>query len=413
MKTTLLLTLLLAVPGLSFGQAPPLGTASTYGAFTAIGAFNNTGATNITGNIGTNLGAVTGFPPGTHTGIRAVEDGDSDQAAKDVDAAYSAMSLNTTGTALGPALGGGQTLTPGVYLLSTAATLSGDLKLDGLGDANAGFIIRINGALSAAAATHVRLLNSASWSKVYWQVAGRVDIGENSAFKGTLLVNGDINMMLNATLQGRALTRTGTITLNTNNISTAAADIPLPVKLTSFTAERQGETALLRWTTATEQNNAYFALESSADGQHFGTIGRVSGTSNSTLARTYQWADTRLAEYSASQVYYRLRQVDTDSSTHYSPVRMVALAPLVGLQMQAFPSPSQLPANLLIQAEQAGPATLRLTDALGHLVATRRLILNTGSNSVPLNEGPRLAPGLYLAHLQQGGQRQALRFVQE
>ena len=413
MKKGLLLSLLLAVPGLSFGQAPALETASTYGAFTAVGNFSNTGATTIVGDIGTNAGTVTGFPPGTYTGVRSVQDPASFQAAKDVNAAYDAMSLNTTGTVLGAALGGGQTLTAGVYLLNTAATLSGDLKLDGQGDANAEFIIRINGPLSAAAATHVRLLNSASWSKVYWQVNGRVDIGENSAFKGTLLVSGAINLMANATLQGRALTRSGNITLNDNDISTGAAVGPLPVKLTSFTAERRGETALLRWTTATEQNNAYFALESSTDGLHFGTIGHVSGAINSTQARTYQWTDARLAQYAASQVYYRLRQVDTDSATHYSPLRMVTLAPSAGLQMQAFPSPAQLLSTLVINAEQAGPATLRLTDALGHELAAHQLPLTMGSNSVRLNEGPRLAPGLYLLHLQQGGQRQTLRFVQE
>ena len=414
MKKSLFLSLLLAVSELSYGQAPTLETAASYGAFTAVGNFSNTAATTIVGNIGVNDGTISGFPPGTFTGSTSVAGSPASfQAAKDVNAAYTAMSLNTTGTALGPALGGGQILTPGVYLLSTAATLSGDLKLDGQGNANAEFIIRIDGPLAAAAASHVRLLNLASWSKVYWQVNGRVDIGENAAFKGTLLVSGAINLMANATLQGRALTRAGDITLDDNDISTEAAVGPLPVKLTRFTAERRGETALLRWTTATEQNNAYFALESSTDGLHFGTIGRVSGAGNSTQARTYQWTDARLAQYAAGQVYYRLRQVDTDSATQYSPLRTVVLAPAAGLRMQAFPSPAQLPSTLLITAAQAGPASLRLTDAAGHVVTARQLPLTMGSNSVLLHEGPRLAPGLYLLHLQQGSQRQTLRFVQE
>ncbi|MCC3156475.1 hypothetical protein LJ737_04455 [Hymenobacter sp. 15J16-1T3B] len=53
--------------------------------------------------------------------------------------------------------------------------------------------------------------------------------------------------------------------------------MPLPVELTSFTAGRQGDDALLHWTTAQELNNDHFEVEASADGQTFRPVGRVAG----------------------------------------------------------------------------------------------------------------------------------------
>ncbi len=75
---------ILALPKINFAQTPDLGTASGFALFTAVGAFNNTGATNVTGNIGTNVGAFTGFPPGTFTGEINMADATSTQAALDV-----------------------------------------------------------------------------------------------------------------------------------------------------------------------------------------------------------------------------------------------------------------------------------------------------------------------------------------
>ena len=71
-------------PNLTFAQAPNLGSAASYAIFTADGAFNNTGPTQIKGDIGTNVGAFSGFPPGVVTGQIHIADPSSAQAASDV-----------------------------------------------------------------------------------------------------------------------------------------------------------------------------------------------------------------------------------------------------------------------------------------------------------------------------------------
>jgi hypothetical protein len=103
--------LLLLLSKAIFGQAPNLGTAANFAFFTSIGAFDNAGATYITGDIGTNSGALTGFPPGTLVGQAHVANATSAQAALDVDAAYNYLTGLTCGTTIGIALGNNQTLT--------------------------------------------------------------------------------------------------------------------------------------------------------------------------------------------------------------------------------------------------------------------------------------------------------------
>lgn len=229
MKKTLLFALitlaLFSLKSTCFGQAPNLGTASDFRFFTAVGAFNNVGASIITGNVGTNVGAFTGFPPGIVIGQTHVADPVSVQAAIDVESAYNSLSPLACGSTIGTTLGNGQLLNPNVYCLGAASTLNGSLTLDGQGNPNALFIFKINGALATNGLSNIILTNGASWSNVYWQINGQVDLGGASSFKGTILANGAINLSLGAVIQGRALSRTGAISLNTNVINALVPDL--------------------------------------------------------------------------------------------------------------------------------------------------------------------------------------------
>lgn len=84
---------------------------------------------------------------------------------------------------------------------------------------------------------------------------------------------------------------------------------PLPIQLKSFTAQSTDREITLTWTTATEQNNAFFTLERSNDGWNWESIGDVEGSGNSEREETYN-----LVDYSPLQGvnYYRLSQTDYD-----------------------------------------------------------------------------------------------------
>nr|WP_262907993.1 T9SS type A sorting domain-containing protein [Hymenobacter sp. 15J16-1T3B] len=132
-----------------------------------------------------------------------------------------------------------------------------------------------------------------------------------------------------------AITTITEFTLATTNYSNAPGNNPLPVELTSFTAERRNADALLRWTTALEKNSAYFEVQRSRDGREFQTIGKVQAQGNSTRAIDYSFLD----KAAAGTVYYRLHQVDLDGTATDS--RIVVLGGSEQLLVSAYPNPVQ------------------------------------------------------------------------
>jgi hypothetical protein len=201
--------------------------------------------------------------------------------------------------------------------------------------------------------------------------------------------------------------------LGTFTVSSSSA--PLPVALVAFTAERLGEDGLLKWATASELRNDHFEVESSIDGSTFRPLGQVAGAGTSSQAHSYRFVDKDLARYAAPLVYYRLRQVDTDGTSTFSPVRTVAVPLAGGLLVQAYPNPSAPGAAvaLSIRTGQTGPALLRLTDMLGREVGHQQADLPAGATTLPLPGTGQLATGVYLLRVQQGGQQQTLKLVRE
>jgi len=189
---------------------------------------------------------------------------------------------------------------------------------------------------------------------------------------------------------------------------------PLPVTLVSFAAQHQRADGLLTWATASEAHNAYFEVESSSDGINFRALGRVAGAGTTRQARSYQFTDTNLARYAAAAVYYRLRQVDTDGSSTYSPVRTLAIAAGT-LAVEAFPAP--LPAgqglSLQVRTPLAGAAQLLVTDALGHTVLQQALALSASTTTIALAQAAQWRQGLYVLRVQQGSWQQVTKITHE
>jgi endoglucanase Acf2 len=146
--------------------------------------------------------------------------------------------------------------------------------------------------------------------------------------------------------------------------TTAAAPGPLPVTLLDFSAQAQAAAVGLTWHTALEVNSARFDIERSLDGTTFTALGSVAARGTSTAASAYAYRDGALPA-GATQLYYRLRQVDLNGTATYSPVRTVALAKAAGLAL--FPNPAHTTATL---TGAASGCAVQLLDALGRTVAT-------------------------------------------
>ncbi|HYV50388.1 MAG TPA: ice-binding family protein, partial [Dongiaceae bacterium] len=108
-------------------------------------------------------------------------------------------------------------LGPGVFS-SGSLTNSGVVTLNGLGDTTAVFIIMTNTTLTAAPGSQVVLTNGARADNVYWIVGTSATLGANSVWYGNILADQSITLDTSATLYGRALSRSGAVTLDTNVI---------------------------------------------------------------------------------------------------------------------------------------------------------------------------------------------------
>jgi len=215
MKTRLLSALsavmLLLIPTLNFAQAPPLGTAASFVLFSTNGAVSNSGISQLTGNVGTNNGSSTAF--GNVNGVMHDADGVSAQCAADLLIAYNQLNSTTPTFFPAPLIGNGATLAAGVYSISGAATLNGVLTLDG--NANDVFIFQISGPLSTSANSKVKLINGALACNVFWKVEGLVSMASGTTMRGTVIANNAaIEMNTGDTLEGRALSTAGAITVD-------------------------------------------------------------------------------------------------------------------------------------------------------------------------------------------------------
>ena len=184
-------------------------------------SITSTGATNITGDIGLSPGSsIGGFPPGILNGVQHINTEISTQAKLDLTDAYN-DAAGRTATDIVTLSGniGGLTLTPGLYKSTSSLSISsGDLTLDAKGNANAVFIIQIATTLTTTSGRKVILSGGALASNIFWQVGSSATFGTTSVFKGTVMAMQSITLNTGATLEGRALARTGAITMAGNTI---------------------------------------------------------------------------------------------------------------------------------------------------------------------------------------------------
>jgi len=149
----------------------------------------------------------------------------TDQLKIDLQTAYNTLTgmTKTINPDIAASIVDGQTVFPGVYSISGAASVAGTLHLDAQGDPTKLFVFRIGGAFACGAATIMVLDGGAQANNVFWIAEGASSVGAGSTFKGTLIVNaGAVAFGASSTLEGRCFTLGGAITFGP-----ATANIPI------------------------------------------------------------------------------------------------------------------------------------------------------------------------------------------
>lgn len=164
--------------------------------------------------------------------------------------------------------------------------------------------------------------------KAFWSGLGLTNGSSNQNDAANAVFQAAINMgysTANLTLMHDELTSCG-YTL---------PDVPLPVELTSFTAEKKGNIVDLVWKTASEINNDYYTIERSVDGKHFDELGKQNALDgNAAISQQYAFTD-RLPAKGVN--YYRLKQTDLDGSFSYSEIVNVRFDALP--EVKIYPNP--------------------------------------------------------------------------
>jgi hypothetical protein len=113
---------------------------------------------------------------------------------------------------------GGRTLAPGLYKSTGTLALTGTVVLDAQGDVNGVWIFQIASSLGTATGSAVVLVGGAKASNIFWQVGTSATLATTTAFKGTIMADQSITLAHGATLEGRALARIATVTMDANAI---------------------------------------------------------------------------------------------------------------------------------------------------------------------------------------------------
>lgn len=324
--------------------AMPMGDLTAYVVFT--GAGNITDAkpplpkSTYVGIIGTASGTIA-ISPSTGATTNAAGTGTTAQTLTDLNTLYSQLTGLTTTALIPPTtLGLTNTITSGVYNYSSLSSIAGNLILDGQNSKTNKFVFIYENGLTIDALTNMKLLNGANSDSIFWIIkSGVITINSNVTLIGNFISNtANITVPDLVNLTGRLASISGAIDITHINASNTSITAPLPVKFTSLTGQCDNNRMVIKFATASEQNNNYFTVQQSIDAQNWTAKSKIIGAGNSASLKNYSFTDSSA---SASVSYYRIMQTDMDGTSLYSNVISVnSCGNGNAVNVSAYPNPS-------------------------------------------------------------------------
>jgi hypothetical protein len=179
----------------------------------------------------------------------------------------------------------------------------------------------------------------------------------------------------------------------------------LPLKLLGFTAKAVGPDVLLQWQYADAKDLAYTTIEYSTDGQRFGPLQRVAGTTALHYSYRHQQPGNGIH-------YYRLLMADKNGETTYSAVQVVQ----IGVNQSYITGLLQNPVQgtqAVVQGYSATAQTARvlLSDVQGRRLLAASYRVAQGSFSLPVSLLPVAKGNYYLQLLLNDGTSKTMKVV--
>ncbi len=233
--------------------------------------------------------------------------------------------------------------------------------------------------------------------------------GANTCEMGGMFFGADGKLYAHQVDRGRFFevnTTTGALTLlsaalpaNMRGDATACSpidDIPLSVQLVSFAATAQNCDVLVKWTTASEENNSHFEIETSSNGTSYTSAVRVNGNGTTNQTNNYEKSIT----VNPGANYIRLKQVDIDGKSTYSQAVKVQTKceQIWSKNLTVFPNRLNGASQVNINVSTAEKANLQIglyNTAGKNVQAWTKVILPGTNQRIPVQIN-NLPAGIYL-----------------
>ncbi len=195
---------------------------------------------------------------------------------------------------------------------------------------------------------------------------------------------------------------------NTTSIAGGGTSIntvyaPLPIELSSFTAETKANQITLNWNTATETNNSGFEIQRSTDGKDFRTLDFIEGKGTTLDPQLYYYDDKDLRK--GQLYYYRLRQIDYSGQFEYSKVitAKTESSQVYGASFSPNPVHNQL-ARLNYTSPTQGQLFLQVFDVTGKTLSEQTYQVLEGSNQLDIDFSA-MGTGMFFVKIEHGAYR--------
>jgi hypothetical protein len=183
----------------------------------------------------------------------------------------------------------------------------------------------------------------------------------------------------------------------------ANAAAPLPVTFLGIVANREKSTVNLKWDVASEENVREYQVEKSIDGSTFTKTGSVTAQNKP----VYKFADIAA---SGGTLYYRLKSVDFDGRSKYSPIMKLVSNDSYSNVMRAYPSPARSQVTLQHKKLNAN-AKIALCTMDGRVVKV--LTPSNGASNTVIDISS-LTPGMYVLRLENAnGKIETTSFIKQ
>ena len=178
--------------------------------------------------------------------------------------------------------------------------------------------------------------------------------------------------------------------------------ITLPVEITAFDAQVDGQATVLQWETASETNNAGFEVQHrgpESEPDAWTRVDFVEGQGNTTEAQQYSH---HLTDLPPGTHRFRLKQMDLDGTFEYSASVEVAVEMTTPFELDApYPNPFRQQATIGLRVADAQHVGIVAYNQLGQRVA----MLHDGELAPNTKHtfqlaGQRLTSGLYFIQIQ-------------